>query len=28
MMEELGHKVYIVQATHENKKITFREDLN
>lgn len=28
MMEELGHKVYIVKATHENKKITFREDLN
>ena len=27
MMEELGHKVFVVQTTHENKKITFREDL-
>ena len=27
MMEKLGHKVYIVEATHENRKITFREDL-
>ena len=28
MMEYLGHKIYIVEASHENKKITFREDLN
>ena len=27
MMEAMGYKVFIVETTHENKKITFKEDL-